>query len=490
MKKLDRKISGATHHTKERIMQFGGGNFLRAFADWMFDVLNEETDFEGSVVVVKPTKNGDYYELKEQEGLFHLALDGVRKGKQISSVVLVKSISRVIQPYQQWTEYLNLAENPDLRFIVSNTTEAGIRFSDSDQLHDTPPKEFPAKLTIWLYHRFQFFEGAKDKGCIMLPCELIEENGDTLQSTILQYAKHWNLGIKFITWIKQHNHFCNTLVDRIVSGYPKDRAQKILEKVGYEDKLLVASEDYHSWIIQGPKQVQEELPFAKTSLNVQFVDESKSYREMKVRILNGAHTSMVPVGYLSGLRTVKEVMDDSLVSQFVIDILTIEIKATLVEFPEETLHNFIDETLDRFKNPTLKHLLVSISLNSTSKFVSRLLPSLKEYLDITGTLPERIVLALSSLFLFYKGSYNGEEIPINDAPETITLFQKYWEQHTHEAITYMQLVSSLLQCKEIWGEDLNALPGLAQMITEHLRNIHQYGIKEVIKQIENQKSLV
>jgi len=490
MKTLNRMTARTLKKAPERIMQFGGGNFLRAFVDWMFDVLNKETNFEGSVVVVKPTQKGDYFELRDQEGLFHVALDGVKDGKLISEVVLVESISRVIQPYIQWHEYLEIAENPDIRFIVSNTTEAGIKFSDSDKLLDHPPTEFPGKLTVWLYHRFQYFDGAKDKGCILLPCELIEQNGNALKKAVLAYAKQWNLGVKFENWVENCNYFCNTLVDRIVSGFPKDRSKEILKNIGFDDALLVAGEQYHSWIIEGPEEVQKELPFSETQLNVQFVNDSTNYREMKVRILNGAHTSMVPVGYLAGVRTVKEVMDNEIVHQFVRSILTQEISKTLNGYAEGEIDRFINSTLDRFKNPTLKHLLISISLNSTSKFVSRLLPSLKDYKLLHNTLPKRIVFSLSCLFLFYKGAYDGKEISINDAREVKDLFKSHWKQHDNESITYLQMVSSLLGHSEIWGENLNEISGLAQMITENLRNIHQYGIEENIKQIENHKSLV
>ncbi|WP_282080293.1 tagaturonate reductase [Aquimarina algiphila] len=490
MKPLNRTTSSTTLKAPERIMQFGGGNFLRAFADWIIDVLNKETDFNGSIVIIKPTEKGDYTALKEQDGLFHVAIDGVRKDTLVSEVTLVKSISRVIQPYTHWNEYLSLAEDPEMRFIISNTTEAGIKFSESDTFQDAPPKEFPAKLTIWLYHRFQHFEGAIDKGCIILPCELIEQNGDTLRAAVLQYAAHWNLGTKFTSWIKESNYFYNTLVDRIVSGYPKERSKTILEKIGYEDSLLVAGEDYHSWVIQGNQIIQKELPFEHTSLNVKFVDDIKTYREMKVRILNGAHTSMVPVGYLSGLRTVKEVMDDPLTNQFVSEILSEEITKTLQDFSTSELNDFVNTTLDRFRNPTLKHFLISISLNSTSKFVSRLLPALKEYTVTYNELPKRIVFALSCVFRFYQGVYDGETIPLNDDPVALASFKKQWKLHLTETITYQQMVSFLLRDIAIWGENLDAINGLSEAVTENLRAIEQHGVRSVIKQITDHKFLV
>ncbi len=490
MMQLNRTTSNTAKKSPERIMQFGGGNFLRAFVDWMFDILNKQTDFDGSIVVIKPTQRGDYIELKEQEGLFHVALDGVRKGSLVSEVTLVESISRVIQPYTQWEEYLELAQNPDMRFIISNTTEAGIKFSVSDTIEKKPPHEFPAKLTIWLHHRFQHFNGQKDKGCIILPCELIEQNGDVLKSTILQYASHWELGTEFIHWIEEANYFCNTLVDRIVSGYPDERSKEILKEIGYRDSLLVAGEDYHSWIIQGEDIVQTELPFSKTNLNVQFVEDSTDYREMKVRILNGAHTAMVPIGYLSGLRTVKEVMDDTLVSTFINDLLSQEIGPTLKNFPKDVVDEFIHETLDRFRNPTLKHFLISISLNSTSKFVARLLPTLKDCIKNNRQLPKRIVFALSCLFRFYQGTYNNENIALNDNPEALESFSKHWKSHQNESITYLQMVSYLLRDTTIWGENLDTINGLSEAITENLRAIEKHGIATVIKQITDHKSLV
>lgn len=328
MNSLNRTTANKPVQHPVKIMQFGGGNFLRAFCDWMFDVLNKSTDFNGSIAVIKPTKRGDYDALRKQEGLFHVALDGIHQGKLISEVTLVESVSKVIQPYTQWDEYLKLAEEPTMRFVVSNTTEAGIKFSKYDSLTDQPHHEFPAKLTLWLHHRFKYFKGATDKGCVLLPCELIENNGDVLQRIVLDYAIDWGLESEFREWILKANYFCSTLVDRIVSGFPEVRKQQITAQIGFNDDLLVAGEYYHSWIIKADDIVQKELPFAKTDLNVQFVDDLSTYREMKVRVLNGAHTSLVPVGYLAGIRTVKESMDDSLIYNHVHQILSEEIKPT------------------------------------------------------------------------------------------------------------------------------------------------------------------
>ena len=481
--KLNRTLSNKPNTNPERILQFGGGNFLRAFCDWMFDVLNKTTDFNGSVVVVKPTKRGDYTELREQEGLFHVALDGVRKGELVSEVTLVESVSRVIQPYTEWEAFLATAENPEMRFIVSNTTEAGIKFSEMDEFTDQPPHEFPAKLTKWLHHRFKYFNGASDKGCIMLPCELIEDNGIALRDAILNYARHWNLGFDFQDWITEHNHFCSTLVDRIVSGYPKDRAAAIYKQTGFNDPLLVAGEDYHSWVIKAPSFVQNELPFSKTDLNVQFVEELAAYREMKVRILNGAHTSLVPVGYLAGIRTVKESMDDPAVSNHVMQVLSKEVKPTLTDFKETEIDEFIKSVLDRFRNPTLKHYLISISLNSTSKFQARLLPAFTEYTEANGTFPNRIAFSLACMIRFYKGDFNGEKIDVKDDTEVLEFFSNEWNKVDSGAQSLEDLVRSTLSNPTIVGDDLTKYEGLVVFITKSINDIERTGVHACLKKL-------
>ncbi|MEM9931490.1 MAG: tagaturonate reductase, partial [Bacteroidota bacterium] len=410
-----------------RVLQFGGGNFLRAFADWMIDVLNEQTDFNAGVVVVKPTPRGDYTDLRAQEGRFTVALDGIRQGELIRERRVVRCIQQVIQPYTEQAAYLATAESPALRFIISNTTEAGIRFREEPYpAAGEMPVEFPAKLCWWLHHRFQHFgKEGRGRGCIVLPLELIENNGDALRDCLLQYAKHWNLGEAFQQWLVTENHFCSTLVDRIVSGYPADRAAAIAAEVGAEDPLLVAGEYYHSWVISGPPLVQEELPFAQTDLNVTFTNDLDAYREIKVRILNGAHTSIVPTGYLSGIETVGDVMADEEMFGFLSGVLYDEIIPSL-DHPAEELKAFAADVLDRFRNPSIHHKLLDISLNSTSKFRTRLLPSLLAYQEKKGSLPPGIVKAFAALIRFYRGDRKGESIPLRDAPERITFLQAEW----------------------------------------------------------------
>ncbi|MEP3210555.1 MAG: tagaturonate reductase [Maribacter sp.] len=484
MKNLNRQ---ATNNTKKRplkVLQFGGGNFLRAFVDLMVHVLNQETDFNAGVVVVKPTERGDYQMLKSQDGLFTVILDGIKKGMPIADMTLVDCVQEIVNPYSEWDAYLELAKNPDIRFVVSNTTEAGIKFDPADTFEDMPPKEFPAKLTIWLYQRFQHFGNDVSKGCILLPCELIEDNGEALKAAIMQYAAHWNLDGNFVNWIYTANYFCSTLVDRIVSGYPAERVVKIQSTLGYEDKLLVAGEYYHSWVIKGPELVAKELPFDQTDLNVAFVDDLTPYREMKVRILNGAHTSMVPVGYLAGLRLVKDVMDDDVVSGFVESLLRRE-SITTLNFPESVLNKFVEDVLDRFRNPLLKHQLISISLNSTSKFVARLLPSLTDYYIATGSLPQRIVFGLSALIRFYKGEFGGERIELKDDAKILYFFASNWEKYDNKELKMNILVGIILSNTSIWGKDLTKFEGMVETISQNILSIETNGVLATIKNLPN-----
>ncbi len=479
MHPLNRKTTTEEKNLPIKMIQFGGGNFLRAFVDWMVDILNKETDFNGGIAIVKPTEGGDYSELKAQDGLFTVILDGIRNGKLVAEKSVVTSIQQVVNSYTEWETYLDLAKNPDIRFIVSNTTEAGIKFNKKDKFEDEPPTEFPAKLTIWLHKRFRYFEGDTSKGCILLPCELIENNGDALKKCVLAYADSWQLDNEFMEWIESANHFCSTLVDRIVSGYPKDRAEKTQEELGYEDKLLVAGEYYHSWVIQGPDTVQKELPFSKTDLNVEFVDDLGPYREMKVRILNGAHTSMVPVGYLAGIRLVSEAMDDKEVSGFVESLLLEEAAKTL-DFPIEVKRKFIADVLDRFRNPLLKHQLISISLNSTSKFTARLLPTLKDYFAKEGKLPKRIVFGLSALIRLYKGEIDGESIPLRDDQDVLTFFAIQWNKFDSNELSLKELSQSILSNTSIWEEDLTTLHGLVESVSRNLVAIDKNGIHSAL----------
>lgn len=472
MRKLNRKKANLVQLPPERILQFGGGNFLRGFVDWMIHVLNKESVFNGTVVIVKPTEGGEYKDLNNQDGLFHVVLDGVSDGNRIE---LVSSVSRTIQPYTNWDAYLASARQPGIRYIVSNTTEAGIVFSDRDKYNDDPPLEFPGKLTRWLYERYQYFSGSETRGCLILPCELIEDNGTTLQNVVLKYATHWGLGPKFEQWIIDSNYFYDTLVDRIVSGYPEDRAEEIKESIGYDDALLVAGESYHSWIISGDPIIQNELNFDGTDLNVIFVDDLSVYRDLKVRILNGAHTALVPVGYLSGYRTVDECLADKKLEKYLKYLLINEVKPTLTAVPSADVDAFIEATLERFRNPAMAHQLLDISLNSFSKFKTRLLPTLQDYIQTKKTIPERIVFALTCLMLFYRGEFQDEIIPLRDDILIIDFARETWIACEAGHIGLLTLVTQFLSKLGV-NHNIGSYEMIRQLVSENTENILEEGV--------------
>jgi len=478
MNLLSRKTVLVNEYT-ERILQFGGGNFLRCFIDWMVQILNEETDFKGGIIIVKPTQYGDYKQLKQQEGLFTVVLDGIKKGKLIEEKSLIKCIQGIINPYCDWEKYLRTAQNENLRFVVSNTTEAGIKFNPDDKFSDQPPKEFPAKLTILMFHRFQYFTGDLSKGFILLPCELIENNGDQLRECILNYVNLWGLGKDFNNWIIEANTFCNTLVDRIVSGYPKNRIEIIEKELNYQDQLMVAGEYYHNWTIQAPKFIQKELPFSKTNLNVQFVDNLEDYRNLKVRILNGAHTSLVPVSYLCGIDKVRESLEDDVVGKFLKDAIFKEICPTL-DLPKEEVIQFSNDVLDRFRNPYLEHELMSISLNSVSKYKTRVLPSVIEYIKRKSELPVHLLFSLAALISFYKGNRNGNLINLKDDTNIIEFFANLWESYDKGLTTIDVVVKVILTNINFWESDLTQYKGIKESVTNFVSDIVINGMKSAL----------
>ena len=377
----------------EQVIQFGEGGFLRGFVDWMLQILNEQTSFDGSVVVVQPLPQGLCDTLQAQDCVYTHIMRGLQNGVPAVESKRVDVISRTIKPYDDYEAYLRLADNSTFRFVVSNTTEAGIVYEAGDKLTDAPHHTFPAKVTALLYRRYR--NGMH--GFVFLPCELIDKNGETLKACILRYAADWQLEQGFIDWVEKENTFCNTLVDRIVTGYPKDETFDL----EYVDHMLNTSELFHLWVVEGPRYILEELPFDKTELNVLFTEDLEAYRTRKVRILNGAHTSMIPYAMLRGLETVKDCMEDEEMSAFVRGCVFEEIIPTL-DLPREELFAYANDVFERFNNPYIKHFCASISLNSVSKFKVRVLPSLLEYIKRTGKMPARLIKSLYMLIAFYK----------------------------------------------------------------------------------------
>lgn len=477
MESLNRATAPAAVAYPERILQFGEGNFLRAFVDWIVYNMNKKLDFNAGVVVVQPIPNGMVDMLNDQDGLYHLNLQGINHGETIDSLELIDVITRGLNPYTRFDEYLKLAENPEMRFVVSNTTEAGITFDPSCQLTDQPASSYPGKLTQLLYHRFTTFQGDPSKGWLIFPCELIFHNGTELNAAILRYIEHWNLGSEFENWYKTACGVFSTLVDRIVPGYPKDSIGSILDRTQLEDKLVVQAEIFHLWVIEAPEWVEKEFPASKAGLNVLFVPSEKPYHDRKVTLLNGPHSALAPVAYLAGLNTVRESVEHEIVGRFVDQVVFGELLKTL-DLPETELRKFANDVLDRFRNPFVKHFVTSIMLNAFPKFKTRDIPGLKIYNQRFGKLPKGLVLGLAAIITYYKGGTRADGAPIvpNDDVTIVQLLSDLWATGSVEKV-----VKGVLGAEFIWGEDLNEIAGLAELLAELLTSIQEKGMTKTIQ---------
>ena len=476
MERLNRKTAPQAKTYTEKIIQFGEGNFLRAFIEWIIWKTNQKTDFDASVVIVQPIEKGMVDMLNEQDCLYHLNLQGLDKGQSVDSVDMIDVVSRGLNPYREFEEYLKLAEQPQMRFVISNTTEAGIAFDPNCKLDDKPALSYPGKLTQLLYHRYEFFKGDMTKGFIIFPCELIFENGKHLKECIRQYIDLWNLGEGFSNWFENACGVYSTLVDRIVPGYPRDTATQLCERVGYQDNMLDKAEIFHLWVIEAPKEIAAEFPADKAGLNVLFVPSEAPYHERKVTLLNGPHTVLSPVGYLSGLNTVKECCEDPLIGKFVHKVMYEELLPTL-NLPENELLQFAGDVMDRFRNPFVKHFVTSIMLNSFPKFRTRDLPGIKTYLERKGELPAGLVLGLAAICTYYKGGKRGEdEIVPNDDPKIVQLLKDLWATEDVK-----QVAEGVLGAEFIWDEDLNAIPGLTRLLTKALALIQMEGMRAAVQ---------
>lgn len=477
MERLNRSVVSAKTYT-EKVIQFGEGNFLRAFIEWIIWKTNQKTDFNASVVVVQPIEKGMVDMLNEQDGLYHLNLQGIDKGQAVDSIDMIDVISRGINPYRDFGDYMKLAEQPEMRFIISNTTEAGIAFDPNCKFDDKPAGSYPGKLTQLLYHRYEYFKGDMSKGFIIFPCELIFLNGKELKKCIEQYIELWQLGEDFRNWFENACGVYCTLVDRIVPGYPKDTIDSILEKIGVEDKLVDKAEIFHLWVIEAPQSVAAEFPADKAGLNVLFVPSEAPYHERKVTLLNGPHTVLSPVGYLSGLNTVKECVEDELIGRYVRKVMFGELMQTL-NLPMEELEKFANAVLERFVNPYVKHFVTSIMLNSFPKYRTRDLPGVKTYLERNGRLPEGLVLGLAAICTYYKGGRRGEDVIVpNDDAAIMQLLTELWA-----TADCMKVAEGVLGAEFIWDENLNEIPGLTDMLAGKLQLIQDKGMRAAVESI-------
>ena len=490
--KILNKNTAPKMYAPERVIQFGEGNFLRAFVDWIINEMDEKTSFNGSVVIVQPRERNHIEPLRAQDCMYHVNLVGLKNGIAVNDCQRINCVSRALNPYTQNDAFLALAEQPEMRFVISNTTEAGIAFDPDCKFEDKPAATYPAKLTQLLYRRYKVFNGDPKRGFIILPCELIFGNGHHLQECINKYIDLWknSLGYDyegFKQWVAESNYICTTLVDRIVNGYPKDDIEAIWENIDYKDEALVQCEVYHLWVIEhapniSKERLEKEFPAQKAGLNVLVVDDETPYHERKVTLLNGPHTVLAPVAYLSGINIVRDACNSTLLGRYVHKVQTEELLPTL-DMPKEELEQFAKDVINRFKNPYIDHQLTSIMLNSFPKFKTRDLPGLRKYLHQKGQLPEGIVLGLAAIITYYKGGKraDGTEITPNDDPAIIQLLQELWKTGD-----YTEIAKGVLAAKDlIWKEqgDLNEIPGLTEAVVQDLKSIQENGMRETVKKI-------
>ena len=484
-------ICGSLDEFPEKVLQFGEGNFLRAFFDWMLDETNANGLFGGSVVAVQPIASGMAVQINKQDGLYTLIARGVEGGKVVETRRIITSISRALNPYEDWAALVALAQSRELRFVVSNTTEAGIAYVEEPYKQGDCPASFPAKVAALLYERFVEVNGDSACGLVFLPCELIERNGAKLKEYVLKHAKAWKLGDDFVTWVESANYFLNTLVDRIVPGYPREEAETLAAECGYVDQLLDTCEVFHLWVIEGPAHLADELPLHKAGLNVIWTDDMTPYRSRKVRILNGAHTACVLAAFLGGVDTVREMMDDPLFGRFIHQAVFNEIVPAL-PMEETEKQAYAKAVLERFQNPFIKHELLSISLNSVSKWKVRVLPSLLDTLANTGKLPRALGFSLAALIRFYKGQStvsgglngerNGAPYPIRDDADVMEFFQSRWRAFDVDGNTEA-LVSAILAHAAFWGQDLTRLPGMVDAVVSDLQVISAGGMRAAVESL-------
>jgi len=468
-----------------RVLQFGEGNFLRGFVDYFIDVMNEKANFNSKVTLVQPISQGAFRLkdiINEQQGLYTLYLQGFQDGKEVREKRVISTVKNCLNAYEDWDTVLELAKNKDLRFITCNTTEAGIVYDPSCQLNDTPAHSYPAKLTQFLYARWK----QNLPGFIILACELIDNNGKELEKFVLQHAKDWNLEEEFIKWIQNENIFCSTLVDRIVTGYPRQEADHLNAENGYIDQTLDTGEIFGVWVIEGPQSIAKEFPFKEAGLPIILTDNHKPYKERKVRILNGAHTSMVLGAFLAGQTIVRDCMYDPTISAYLNKAIYEEIIPTL-SLSKEDCEEFAHAVSERFKNPFIDHELLSISLNSTAKWKARVMPSLLGYVEKFGKLPKALSTSLASYIAFYRGKELAEDglkaiNPVTKKEYTIKDDASVLEFYANNADrSNEELVSLVLSNEEFWGQDLSQVPGLEEEVLADLHLIDDTGEMEAMK---------
>lgn len=483
MELLSKKMTGKKERPV-RVLQFGEGNFLRAFVDYMIDIANEQGTFNGDIVLAKPISFGSLERFHEQECQYTVQLRGIVDGepKKISRVIT--SVTDAVDVQEQYEAYAAYAKLDSLRFIVSNTTEAGIVYDETDRMELNPPKTYPGKLAKFLYERYVHFQGNPEKGLIMLPVELIDDNGIRLKECVQKLAALWKLEDGFARWLDEACIFASTLVDRIVTGYPKDEAEALCTQFGYQDNLIVTGEPFALWVIESEKDISGEFPLPQAGLPVIFTDNQKPYKQRKVRILNGAHTSFVLASFLCGHDIVLESMQDDLILSFMKAVIYDEVIPTLT-LPQEELADFAQAVITRFYNPYVKHALLAISLNSVSKWRARCMPSFLEYIQKKGSLPKHLAFSLAALMAFYTGSEirekalighrDGNEYQILDDAAVLEFFAEHSQKDTRS------FTHAVLSNESFWGQDLSSISGAEEAICAYLADIRESGMRRAME---------
>lgn len=471
MKKINEVITDYPKYPT-KVIQFGEGNFLRAFIDWQVQQMNKKDLFKGGVAIVQPIERGLVDMLAEQDNLYTVYLEGLLNGKKVQEKEVITAINSTVNPYKNYEDYLALADIDTAEVIVSNTTESGIAFDETDKLADAPQKSYPGKLTALLYRRFKLGK----KGFQIIPCELINHNGDTLKEIVLKYAKLWNLEAGFTKWIEEENNFYSTLVDRIVPGYPRDRAEQLCEEFGYKDNLIVNAEAFLLFVIEGSQKLKEVMPLTEAGLNVVITDDMQPYRERKVRLLNAPHSTMAPIGRLAGVTTVGDIMKDKDFAPFIKDEMYKEI-SPMIDLPAAELAEYAEAIKERFNNPFVVHELKSIALNSVSKYTTRILPLVKKHIA-KGDVPKRMALALAAVLVTY-GNFDGIDVEPVDMPEVIAKFKEFAKSADY--------VTTALADADSWGEDLTQYTDFAAEVRKDVEVILSKGARYAVQQINSNK---
>ncbi|TGD82532.1 tagaturonate reductase [Hymenobacter wooponensis] len=473
----------------EKVLQFGTGVLLRGLPDYLIDKANRQGVFNGRIVVVKSTDGGDIDAFTRQDGLYTLGIRGIEDGREIEENVVCSAISRVLSAKSQWAEILACAANPDLQVVISNTTEVGIQLV-ADDVTQSPPTSFPGKLLAFLHARFQAFGGDKEKGLVIVPAELIPDNGTKLEAILLEQAHRNNLDAEFIDWLETANKVCNSLVDRIVPGRPAASVQaEMAEELGYEDELLTMSEVYTLWAIEGDERVKQILSFEQVDAGVIVQPSINLFREMKLRLLNGTHTLSCGLAFLAGFGTVREAMEDDCVAGFIHNLMLADLLPGIpYAVDEKAGQRFGMQVLDRFRNPAIEHRWLAITMNYTAKMHMRNVPTLLHYYKQLGAVPHYMALGFAAYLLFMRGTHqeeqvwygeaNGQAYPIQD--EKADYFADLWNR-----LQPAELTRTVLHNQALWGHDLSALPGFAAAVTRYLEKLLTQGAHATVAETLN-----